>query len=124
MKKRQWKKLKKKVRISVKIGRSLLNWREKLVIGDIIIFHLAEDLRVEIDNQILEQIRAIAEVQPIPSMDLTKIFPDKNGVYVLTGKPTFVYTDETHKGRMYPSNIFDKEVKDYEETNNSNKEDI
>ena len=123
MKKRQWKKLKKKVRIGLEKGEAYLNWREKNFLGAILYTDLRNEITKEIDNQILEQIRAIAEVQPMPDMDLTKIFPDKNGVYVLTGKPTFVYSDETHRGRMYPTKTFDKEVVDYEKTNNSDEED-
>ena len=66
--------------------------------------------------------KAIAEVQPIPDMDLTKIWPEKGGKYTVSGKP--VYPDSKHKGRIYSSETFDRAVKDYEKTNNSDKEDI
>ena len=45
----------------------------------------------------------------------------EDGKYTLTGK--VMYPDSKHKGRMYSSETFDKAVVDYEEINDSNKED-
>jgi hypothetical protein len=47
----------------------------KIDIGEVAKKH-PEIIRDEIDKMILEEIRAIAEVQPIPSMDVTKIWPE------------------------------------------------
>lgn len=76
MKKRQWKKLKKKVRIGLEKGEAYLNWREKNFLGLILYTDLRHEITKEIDNHIIAQIRELAEVQPIPDMDLTKIFPE------------------------------------------------